>query len=244
MIEIRNIEKRFRHIQALKNVSLVVNPGRVTGVVGPNGCGKTTLIKAILGLVIPDRGTINVCGQLVDSKGAHRELVGYLPQTPDFPNNLRIAELFSMVEDIRGRKAPRLQELVEMFELEKSLNRNLGVISGGMRQKVATTLAFMFDPPVLILDEPSVGLDPVAAVRLKALIEAETKRDKTILLVSHVMSEAEQLLSEMAFLLDGHLTFAGEVAALQRQAGAGSLEEALLYLMAPESQQRGDDARH
>lgn len=231
MIEITEVSKSYKKIRALQNVSLVVQPGAVTGVVGPNGCGKTTLIKAVLGLVIPDSGSIRVCGQVVDAKGTHRERIGYLPQNPDFPANLKVRELFRMVEDIRGCSANRLDELIEMFDMKRLLARHLGVLSGGMKQKVATTLAFMFDSPVLVLDEPSVGLDPIASVKLKSLLESEVKRGKTILLVSHVMSEAEQLMSAMAFLLEGNIEYFGKVKELQREAGTSTLESALIYLM-------------
>lgn len=232
MIRIQGLSKSYGRIQALQGVDLTLRSGQVTGLLGPNACGKTTLIKSILGLVIPDSGTIEIDGRAIGSDGQHRRLIGYLPQNPDFPANLSIRELLEMMADIRGEKASRREELVRLFGLESSLGRVFSTLSGGTKQKVGATLAFMFDSPFLILDEPTVGLDPVAALHLKGLIRDAVTRGRTVLLVSHIVSEIEQLVSDIAFLLEGKVVYSGSLeSALARRPGS-RLEDSIVALMA------------
>lgn len=230
MIQVTELRKRYRKVEALKGITLGVPSGGVTGILGPNGCGKTTLVKSILGLVVPDSGEITVHGVQINAGGSHREQIGYVPQNPEFPANLTVSELFSMVQDLRGRGAPLLARLIEEFGLASALSRTFGVLSGGTKQKVATVVAFMFDAPVLILDEPSVGLDPVSRAKLKDLLVDSAVAGKTVLIVSHLLGEVEPLLSQVAFLLDGELRFAGSIDEIQSHTPSGRLEDAVLRL--------------
>lgn len=231
MIRVEGLAKFYGRIRALQGVDLTLRPGQVTGLLGPNACGKTTLIKSILGLVIPDSGRIEIDGRVIGPDGQHRRKIGYLPQNPDFPANLSIRELFEMMADIRGEKASRQEELVRLFGLESSLKRVFSTLSGGTKQKVGATLAFMFDAPILILDEPTVGLDPVAALHLKGLVRDAVARGRSVLLVSHIVSEIEQLVSDIVFLLEGRVVFSGSLeTALARRPGA-RLEDSIVDLM-------------
>lgn len=221
MITVRGLDKRYKSVHAIRSVDLDFSAGHVTGVLGPNGCGKTTLIKSMLGLVVPDNGIA-----LLD-----RAKVGYMPQNTQFPGNLTACELFDMIEDIRGTKANRREELIELFEIREHLNKPTGQLSGGTRQKASAVMAFMFDPEVLILDEPTVGLDPVAVVRLKKLIAEAAGRGRTVILVTHMLAEIEQLVQQMYFMLEGQVKFSGSLNEIRERAATPDLDQAVVKLM-------------
>lgn len=230
MIELRGVRKRFGALQVLDGVDLTIRAGRVTAVVGPNGAGKTTLIKSVLGLTRPDKGTILLDGAPVDPQGRYRAAIGYMPQIARFPENLTGADLFAMMRDLR-HAAPRDEELIERLGLREHLDKPLRVLSGGTRQKVNIALAFLFAPSVLILDEPTAGLDPVSAGIVKGKVLAERARGRTFVLTSHVMSELEELADDIAFLVDGRIRFAGAVNLLKRLTRQLSLERAIAQVM-------------
>jgi Cu-processing system ATP-binding protein len=227
MISVKGVSKKYSQVQALNNLTLEILSGRVTGILGPNGCGKTTLIKSILGLVVPDRGQIEVDGHSIFNGWDYRQKIGYMPQNADFPGNLKINELFTMLEDIRQVKSENRSQLINLFKLENTLHRPFGELSGGTKQKVAVIAAFMFNPQILILDEPTVGLDPVAVANLKVLIKDASGSGRAVLLVTHMVSEIEQLVNEMFFVLEGELKFSGNLATIIGQAKSSNLEEAV-----------------
>ncbi len=231
-IEVRNLRKNFGSREILKGLSLAIEPGAVSGLVGPNACGKTTLIKCILGLTIPTSGDIFIADKSIQNQWDYRRKIGYMPQNPNFPPNLTFLELLEMLEDLRSEdRSQDCADLVDFFDLKDSLTKPFSTLSGGTKQKCAAVAAFMFDPEILILDEPSVGLDPIAALRLKELILASTKKGKSVLLVSHIMTEVEQLVQKMVFLLDGEAAFSGDVSQLRKQTGEDKLENAIVKMM-------------
>ena len=232
MISIRGLTKRYGRLPVLRRVDLDVRSGRVTAVVGPNGAGKTTLIKMILGLAKPDGGEIVVDDHRVNGDPAYRAIIGYMPQIARFPENLTGAELIAMLKDLRGGAAETDDELVDAFRLGEQLKKPLGTLSGGTRQKVNAVAAFLFRPKVLILDEPTAGLDPVSSSILKDKILAERARGTTFVLTSHVMSELDELSDDVAFLLEGTVCFAGPVAELKQRTRQHSLERAIARVMA------------
>jgi Cu-processing system ATP-binding protein len=238
MLEITGLTKRFGKLQVLDGVDLTIRPGHVTAVLGPNGAGKTTLIKSVLGLSRPDGGEIRLGGEPIVGGGAagevYRARIGYMPQLARFPENLSAAELIAMVADLRGASggAGGLdEELVERFALAGHMAKPLRTLSGGTRQKVNAVLAFLFRPELLILDEPTAGLDPVASAVLKDKILAERAAGRTFVLTSHVMSELEELADDVAFLVDGRVRFAGPVEELLRTTRQTRLERAVAQLM-------------
>ncbi len=236
MLEITALTKRFGRLTVLEGVDLTIRAGRVTAVVGPNGAGKTTLIKSVLGLARPDAGEIRLGGQVVGGD-AYRARIGYMPQIARFPENLSAAELIAMVKDLRGAAPGALpaaaldEELVDRLALTPHLAKPLRALSGGTRQKVNAVLAFLFRPELLILDEPTAGLDPVASAVLKDKILAERAAGRTFVLTSHVMSELAELADDVAFLVDGRVRFAGPVDELLRATRQATLERAVAHLL-------------
>jgi Cu-processing system ATP-binding protein len=233
VIEIRRLTKRFGDLTALRDVDVTIARGRVTAVVGPNAAGKTTLIKSVLGLVRPDSGEIFVDGQQLDGDERYRRRIGYMPQIARYPENLTGAALLSFLTELRGGvgHAPIDEELVDQLGLRRQLDRPLRVLSGGTRQKMNAVVAFLFRPDLLILDEPTAGLDPLSSSLLKDKILAERGVGRTVVVTSHVMSELETLADDVVFLLDGEVRFAGSLAMLKQLTRQATLERAVAHLM-------------
>lgn len=230
MIEIKNIYKKFGKVNVLEGVSLdVVQPG-VIAILGPNGSGKTTLIKSILGMVIPQSGSIHINGQPIYKKWSYRKDLSYLPQIARFPENLKVIELINMIKNLRKQKANDL-ELISLFKLEPFLDKKLGNLSGGTKQKVNIVLTFMFDCPLLVLDEPTTGLDPVSLIHLKELIIKEKEAGKTILITTHIMDFVDSMADEIVFLLEGNIYFKGSVNELKKKSDRNDLEHAIATIL-------------
>ena len=234
MIEFSHLTKRFGTLEVLRGVNLRVASGRVMGIVGPNGAGKSTLIKALLGLVTPTSGDVRIDGTSIRGDEFYRASVGYMPQTPRFPDNLTARELFAMMVDLRQDQhghGERDEELVHRFALAEHLDKRLNVLSGGTRQKVNACLALLFRPAILVLDEPTAGLDPRSSAILKDKILSLRADGVTVLVTSHIMSELEELCDDVAFLLDGVVRYVGPVADLTATTHQPTLERAVATLM-------------
>ncbi|HEV8214318.1 MAG TPA: ABC transporter ATP-binding protein [Gemmatimonadaceae bacterium] len=231
MIEIAKLTKRFGNHEVLRGVDLRVHRGRVMGIVGPNGAGKTTLIKTLLGLCRPTSGDILLDGRSILGQEAYRAHIGYMPQIARFPENLTATELFEMVRDLRDTRGVLDASLLRDFALESQLDKPLRVLSGGTRQKVNACLALLFQPSLLVLDEPTAGLDPLSSAILKDRILALRGEGVTVMVASHVMSELEELCDDVAFLLDGVTRFAGPIEELTSITRQANLERAVAALM-------------
>ena len=190
MIITSNVSKKFGKLKALDNVSVKCDKGECIALIGPNGSGKTTLVKTILGMVVPDSGFITFNGKNILHDWEYRKDIGYMPQIGRYPDNMTIGQVLDMMRDIRHSKniTPD-DELIEAFGLNTLMQKRMSTLSGGTRQKVSASLAFLFNPSVLILDEPTAGLDPLASGILKEKIIAEKEKGKLILITSHVLSE-------------------------------------------------------
>lgn len=230
MIALDGIRKAYGSRRVLDEVSLALEPGRITALVGPNGSGKTTLIKCVLGLARADAGRVLLAGRPADESGHYRARIGYAPQAPHFPANLSIGEVFAMLQALRP-DATLDESLVDAFGVRAEWATPVGTLSGGWRQKVSLAAASLFAPAVLILDEPTAGLDPIAAGLLKQWLREFRQSGRTILITSHILSELEELADDVAFLNDGRLRFAGPVAALLRETGVRRLEPAIAALL-------------
>ncbi|MHB8839842.1 MAG: ABC transporter ATP-binding protein [Gemmatimonadaceae bacterium] len=233
MITLDTIRKRFGALDVLQDVSLAVRPGAVTALVGPNGSGKTTLIKIALGLTRADHGALHVNGTPADAAGDYRRAIGYMPQAAHFPVNLRVGDVLDLVTQLRPGEAID-GDLAREYDMDGIRDKFVGTLSGGTKQKVNAVIAFMFRPALLILDEPTAGLDPLSANVLKEKIRAVRREGRAVLITSHIMTELESLADDVAFLCDGRLRFAGSVAALLDRTGERSLEEAIAGLMRTE----------
>lgn len=233
MISVETLHKSFGKLTVLDGLDLSIDEGGIFVILGPNGSGKTTLIKSILGMVVPDKGNIAIDGKPVLKEWQYRGNIDYLPQIANFPSNLTVAELLKLVKQLRDRPT-RDQELIELFGLEPFLEKKLGHLSGGTKQKVNIVLTFMFNSDLIILDEPTSGLDPIALLHLKELILKEKKAGKTILITTHIMSFVEEMADEIVFLLDGKIYFKGTVNELQQKTEQQDLEHAIAQILKTE----------
>ncbi|PKG50037.1 MULTISPECIES: ABC transporter ATP-binding protein [Olleya] len=230
MVTIQNLHKKFGKNQVLSGVDLSISEGGIFAVLGPNGSGKTTLIKAILGMVIPNKGDITVLGENIKKNPEYRHKIDYLPQIANFPSNLKVKELIKMIKDLR-KPTSEDQRLIDLFKLEPFLDKKLGNLSGGTKQKVNLVLTFMFNSPLIILDEPTTGLDPISLIRLKDLIKAEKAKGKTILITSHIMSFVEEISDEIVFILEGKIYFKGSISELKTKTQQPDFEHAIASIL-------------
>ena len=231
VIEAAALEKRFGKLPVLQGLDLVVPAGGITALVGPNAAGKSTFIKTVLGLVRPDRGHLTVLGCDPAHGEGYRERVGYMPQAARFPENLTGHEVIRLLSGLRGHPANQDTELIATFGLESELPKPVRTLSGGTRQKLNAVVAFLFRPTLVILDEPTAGLDPVASAQLKDKVLAAPGQGTTVLLTSHLMGEVEELAERVAFLLEGRVRFHDTVEALRLETGETKLERAVARLM-------------
>ncbi len=232
MIIASNVSKKFGKLKALDDVSVTCNKGECIALIGPNGSGKTTLIKSILGMVVCDSGFITFNGKNIKHHWQYRENIGYMPQIGRYPDNTSIGQVLEMMKDIRGKKNMQLDEdLVNQFGLKEILNKRMRTLSGGTRQKVSAALAFLFNPDVLILDEPTAGLDPVASEILKGKIIDEKSKGKLVLITSHILSELDDLISQVIYMQDGKLCFHKSITSLQQETGEKKLSKAIATVM-------------
>lgn len=232
MIIVKNITKTFGKLKALDNVSVTFSKGECIALLGPNGCGKTTLIKSILGMVVPEEGTISFDDELIKNKWQYRSKIGYMPQIGRYPENMTIANVIDMMKDIRkGNDLIPDEELVKSFGLKTMLQKKMRTLSGGTTQKVSAALAFMFHPDVLILDEPTAGLDPLSSEKLKYKIIQEKQNGKLVLITSHILSELDDLITEVFYMQEGKLVFHKKLSALKEETGEEKLSKAIAKIM-------------
>ena len=234
MIEIKEIKKNFGKLEVLKGFDFSLSKGKITAILGPNGSGKTTFIKSILGLVIPSGGEIQFEGKSIYKDWEYRKNIGYLPQIARFPENLKVKELFTLIEDVRGESGSA-NKLIDLFDLNEFLNKRLRQLSGGTRQKVNLVLTFMFDCPIYILDEPTSGLDPIALIRLKDLVKEKKALGKTFLVTTHIMNLVEEIADELIFLLEGKVYFRGTYTEMLEAEKEENLERAIANILEKEN---------
>lgn len=232
MLESTLLSKSFGKLKALDLVSVRMEAGQAVSLVGPNGSGKTTFLKCLLGLVVPDSGSLTLNGEPILGTWDYRRHIGYMPQIGRYPDNMRVGQVFDMVKEIRRGTFTYLDDdLIHAFEVDKFAHKAMRTLSGGTRQKVSACLAFMFDPDVLVLDEPTAGLDPVASEILKEKILAEKAKGKIVLVTSHILSDLEELTTDVMYIIEGKVQFYQSIHELKSRTGEDRLNRALAQVM-------------
>ncbi len=234
MIKIAGLGKNYKKLKALDNVNFELREGAVTAIVGPNGSGKTTLLKSILGLVIPDSGSIDIDGRTIFNNNEFKKITGYLPQYHGFPANLTVKESVDLLKHLRSDSRELDLELYHKFGLPEHEKKQIKHLSGGTLQKLSASIAFMFKPRFLILDEPTASLDPWAADIFKTKVRDANAKGVTVLLTSHIMPEVEELANEVIFLLEGRVHYHGGVEELKIAHDSPTLEKAVAGIMGKE----------
>jgi Cu-processing system ATP-binding protein len=231
MIEIKNLTKKFNKFTALQDINLECKKGHSIAFIGPNGCGKTTLIKCILGLNVVEFGDILVSGNSVKKDFLYREKIGYMPQIGKYPENMTIGQTIKMIQDNRKNVENIDTELLEAFELPKLYDKKMSTLSGGTTQKVSAVLAFMFHPEIIILDEPTAGLDPLASEILKNKIIKERKNGKLIIITSHLLSELDDMVNEIVFINEGKILVHQSVEDLKTETQQTKISDAITNIL-------------
>lgn len=236
MIIATNVTKKFGKLIALDSINLSCNKGESIALIGPNGSGKTTFIKCLLGMVMPDSGFITFNNNNIKHDYKYRSRIGYMPQVGRFPDNMKISQVIGMMKDLRKPHTKALdEELVSQFGLHEMMQKRMNTLSGGTRQKVGACLAFLFSPDVLILDEPTAGLDPVATEILKDKIRKEKANGKLILITSHVLSDLDDIITQVIYMQDGKLKFHKSFNQLKEDTGEQHLSKAIAHVMKNQS---------
>ncbi len=183
-------------------------------------------------MVIPDSGKILFDGNDISGSWEYRDRIGYMPQIGRYPENMTMGEVFDMILDLRKKKEGDVdRELIRSFGLDLILNKRMRTLSGGTRQKVSASLAFLFRPQVLILDEPTAGLDPVASETLKEKIRNEKEQGKLVLITSHILSDLDDLVTRVIYLQDGNVLFHKSISELRNDTGEEKLSRAIAEVM-------------
>jgi ABC-2 type transport system ATP-binding protein len=236
LIETEHLTKLYGDKAAVNEVSFRVFPGEVFGFLGPNGAGKTTTIKMIVGLLKPTSGTIKVAGYDVETQPLLAKAAsGYVPDTPNLYPKLSGRELLRFVGDLynldRQQCARRIEELLKMFDLTEAGDDQIDSYSHGMQQKTALAAALMHDPKVLVLDEPTVGLDPKSARLIKDILRQMAQRGAAVFLSTHILEIAERMCDRIGIINKGQLVAVGTMDQLRASnQGETSLEDIFLSL--------------
>jgi ABC-2 type transport system ATP-binding protein len=218
VIVIDKLQKSYGKVQAVRGISMSVERGEIFGFLGPNGAGKTTTIRCMLDVIRPSAGTIRVLGMDAqrDTLALHQR-IGYIPGDVRLPGQMTGKQIINYFSRLQGRQPVLLDDLVARFDVE--MKRQLKGYSKGMRQKIGIVLGFMCDPDVLILDEPSSGLDPLLQRTFNEFLLEEQARGKTIFMSSHIMSDVEKVCQRVAVIRQGELVTVEEVEKLREKAG-------------------------
>ncbi len=229
-IDIKYIHKSFKQNHVLKGVDLSIKNSGIWAILGPNASGKTTLIKSILGMVLPDQGQILINDDDVLGKWEYKKSINYLPQIARFPDNLTVVELFKMIEELRNSSGD-LQPLIDRFDIKPHLKTKLSNLSGGTRQKVNLALALMYDNPIYIFDEPTAGLDPLALIELKDILAQLKDKKRLVIITTHIMSLVEEMADNIVFLLEGEIHFNGSPSELKKVYKGTNIERSIAKML-------------
>jgi len=233
MINIQSLNKNYGKQTVLKDINLSFKSGQSIALIGPNGSGKTTLIKIILGLVIADNGSIYVHEKDIRTGPDYRREIGYMPQMSRFPEQMKVFQLFRLMKDMRPDVPEDKYDLTlyESLKIDKIKNKNLGSLSGGMKQQVSAALAYYFNPSILILDEPTAALDPLSNEILKTKIRESLTQNKLIITTSHILNDLEEICNHVVYLIEGKMTFNESIEALKEKTSENKLNKMVVALL-------------
>ncbi|HDS08161.1 MAG TPA: ABC transporter ATP-binding protein [Bacteroides sp.] len=209
LLSIEGLSKSYKHVQAIKNLNLLISEGQAFGILGPNGSGKTTTLSIITGIIRQDSGSFSWFGE--ESLPGHRKSIGSLIESPHFYPYLNLEKNLRIICDIKGasyRDIPRVLEISKLKERSKS---RFSTLSLGMKQRLGIAAALLADPQVLVLDEPTNGLDPEGIAEVREIVIEQVTGGKTLILASHILSEVEKICSHVAILKKGELLACGPV---------------------------------
>ncbi len=234
LVSIRSLVKRFGGFTAVDGLSLEIPPACLFALLGPNGAGKTTTIKLLMGLLKPTEGSVTVCGMdAFHDSVAVKAQVGYLPDEPVFYDFMRGREIIRFCGEMRGLPVPFINErsaaLAERLQLAGALEEFAENYSRGMKKKLGLICAMIHEPPLLILDEPTNGLDPHSTVVLHALMKETVAAGRTVFFSTHLLDQAEKLCDRVAIVRKGAIAAEGTLAELREHYGAGHSLEQLFF---------------
>jgi ABC-2 type transport system ATP-binding protein len=220
MIQIENLRKSYGEIVALEGISVSIDRGKIVGLLGPNGAGKTTMMKILVGYLIPDSGSASVAGiDVLKQPMEVQQRIGYLPENAPVYGDMLVQEYLAFVAQMRGlegrQASRRIGEAAEQCAVERVLNRTIGHLSKGYRQRVGLAAAILHDPEILILDEPTSGLDPNQIAEVRELIH-RMGQTKTVILSTHILPEVEASCGRAVILIDGRVRADGTLGELTR----------------------------
>ena len=228
MIKLENLAISFGKLDVLKGINASFDAGKIICIIGPNGSGKTTMIKCLLGMTIPNSGRILFDGKPIVGEELYRKEIGYMPQIGRYPDNMTIGQIIAMMKDLRNEVTQLDETIFEQFQIQTMLQKKMRTLSGGTTQKISAGLAFLFNPKVLVLDEPTAGLDPSAAEILKQKILKAKQDGKLVLITSHIMSEIDEMADEILYMQEGNVLFHKNIEQLKAETRENKLGRAIL----------------
>lgn len=232
MIEIKNITKSYKNQTVLSDINVSIEGGQCVALIGPNGSGKTTLIKCILKLIKQDAGTISVNGKSISGQSQYRADIGYMPQISRFPGRMTVKELFLLIKGMRNQDGKKYDlDLYNALQIEKMVDKRLSELSGGMKQKVSVSLALLFNPNIIILDEPTAALDPVSNEIVKDKIKQCRAKGKIIIVSSHILSDLNEIATDVLYLYEGKQQFYKKLDDLREETTIQDLDKIITYLL-------------
>jgi ABC-2 type transport system ATP-binding protein len=228
VVQTRQVHKHFGPTRAVDGIDLTVQAGEIYGLLGPNGSGKTTLIRLLVGLLKPNAGSVTILGQPMPSKAVLGQ-VGYMTQTCALYDDLTVRDNVAFFAEMYGqRDAARINEVIALVELTERANSMVRTLSGGMKQRASLACSLVHRPRLLLLDEPTVGVDPQLRATFWAYFRHLTQGGTTLIVSSHVMDEAERC-DRLGFIRQGKLLAEGSAMELRERAGTETLEQAFLH---------------
>ncbi|OUV63623.1 MAG: multidrug ABC transporter ATP-binding protein [Gammaproteobacteria bacterium TMED119] len=239
MIEISNLVKTFGRLTAVDNLSFKVESGEVLGFLGPNGAGKSTTMKMVTGFLAPSSGTINVCGHPVEGDArAAKQHIGYLPEGAPSYAEMTAQQFLSFIADVRqltgSHRKDRIDTVIQQLHLEQIINRPIETLSKGFKRRVGLAQAILHDPQVLILDEPTDGLDPNQKYEVRELIKGMAK-DKIVVISTHILEEVDVICSRAIIIANGRILVDDTPQALLAQSPSGRMDDVFRQVTAAEN---------